>query len=217
MWLPDCFGSPTCCSLAIFSANATAWSYTLCSTRTRAGASQLWPVFSNTNQQARRMVASRSGTSAKIIFGDFPPNSRLMRLISSAAAWKTLRPARVEPVKLTMSTAGWLLIAAPTVGPSPFTKLKTPFGTPAASMTSAKIIVEIGATSLGFNTIVHPAAMAAPTFMMTCSKGQFHGVIIPTTPAGSRRMRAPGVSGSLRSSKSICFRPSIKPSILKRV
>ena len=54
-------------------------------------------------------------------------------------------------------------MASPTVGPSPFTILKTPAGTPAASNTSAKRIAFSGAISVGFNTIVHPAAKAGAT------------------------------------------------------
>ena len=42
------------------------------------------------------------------------------------AARATAIPARVDPVKETMSISGWAEIAAPTVAPSPFTKLKPP-------------------------------------------------------------------------------------------
>ena len=46
-----------------------------------------------------------------------------------------------------------------------------------------------GAISLGFSTIVQPAASAGATLHMIWFIGQFHGVISPHTPTGSRRMR----------------------------
>ena len=46
-----------------------------------------------------------------------------------------------------------------------------------------------GAISLGFSTIVQPAASAGATLHMIWFIGQFHGVIRPHTPTGSRRMR----------------------------
>jgi hypothetical protein len=57
-------------------------------------------------------------------------------------------PARVLPVNDTMSMLGVAGIAAPTVGPSPLTRLNTPLGTPAACRISAKISAEKGAISL---------------------------------------------------------------------
>ena len=51
-------------------------------------------------------------------------------------------------------------MATPTSGPRPLTRLNTPFGTPAACITSAKISAEIGANSDGFRIMVQPAAIA---------------------------------------------------------
>ena len=62
-----------------------------------------------------------------------------------------------------MSIFGWADIASPTEGPSPFIKLNTPLGTPASCRTSAKRIALNGAISVGFKTIVQPAARAGPT------------------------------------------------------
>ena len=70
----------------------------------------------------------------------------------------------------TMSTSGWLAIASPTTGPTPVTRLKTPFGSPASWMISARMNALIGATSLGFTTTVQPAASAGATlFAIWCS------------------------------------------------
>jgi hypothetical protein len=95
-----------------------------------------------------------------MMFGLLPPSSWHTRLTVWAAFFATSMPAGVEPVKDTMSTPGCELIAAPTVGPSPLTRLKTPGETPAASRISAKIRPEKGAISEGLMTIVQPVASA---------------------------------------------------------
>ena len=82
-------------------------------------------------------------------------------------------------------------MAWPTPGPSPLTRLKTPAGTPAAAMTSAKTTPLKGAISLGFSTMVQPAASAGRTFSVIWLIGQFHGVMNPQTPIGSRRIIVP--------------------------
>ena len=80
---------------------------------------------------------------------------------------------------------GWLEIAAPTSAPRPLTRLNTPAGTPAACMISAQMMAENGDSSDGFSTMVQPVASAGTTLQATWLIGQFHGVIIPTTPIGS--------------------------------
>ena len=120
---------------------------------------------------------------------DLPPSSCVTRFTVSAAAFATRMPARVEPVNDTMSISGCAAIAAPTFGPSPFTRLKTPAGTPAAWRISAMMIALSGAISVGFSTIVQPAASAGATLHMIWLTGQFHGVIRPQTPTGSRTIR----------------------------
>ena len=52
--------------------------------------------------------------------------------VFGADACATATPALVEPVKCIISISLCSDIAAPTTGPIPFTKLKTPAGTPAA-------------------------------------------------------------------------------------
>src|SRR5258707_3155640 len=99
-------------------------------------------------------------------------------------------PARVEPVNEIMSRPGCALIAAPTSGPSPLIRLKTPLGTPASWRISAKSKAEVGVYSDGFKTIVQPAASAGATLQVIWFRGQFQGVIIPTTPTASRTIIA---------------------------
>ncbi len=133
------------------------------------------------------------------MFGLLPPSSWATRLTVGAAFLATSMPARVEPVKETMSTSGWLDSAAPTPGPSPWTRLNTPAGTPAACMISAKICAENGATSDGFSTIVQPVASAGDTLQAIWLIGQFHGVIKPQTPIGSLTISvAPRCSSNLK-------------------
>ena len=81
------------------------------------------------------------------MLADLPPSSCATRLTVSAAAFATATPARVEPVNDIMSMPGCDDIAAPTVGPSPLTRLKTPAGTPASWSTSAISIAFSGAIS----------------------------------------------------------------------
>ena len=77
----------------------------------------------------------------------------------------TATPALVEPVKCIISISLCSDRAAPTMGPNPFTRLKTPGGTLAASRISANIIPQNGVISLGFNTMVQPEAIAEATLV----------------------------------------------------
>src|SRR5262249_60067059 len=111
------------------------------------------------------------------------------RFTLAAAAIATATPARVEPVNDIMSTPGCEEMASPTVGPSPFTRLKTPAGTPASSRIWAHRRPLSGAISLGLSTIVHPAASAGSTLQAIWLTGQFHGVIRPHPPIRSAPLR----------------------------
>ena len=66
--------------------------------------------------------------SSRRMLADLPPSSSDTGLMFSAASCMTRRPARVEPVKETMSTLGCAAMASPTTGPTPVTRLKTPGG-----------------------------------------------------------------------------------------
>src|SRR3546814_16913485 len=86
---------------------------------------------------------------------------------------------------LTISMPGCALIALPTVGPSPCTRLNTPAGTPAASRISAKLPALPGHSSEGLRIIVLPAASAGATLRAIWFSAQFPGAIMPTTPIDS--------------------------------
>ena len=51
--------------------------------------------------------------SSRMMLALLPPSSRVTLLTPGEASSLTLTPALVEPVKLTMSTSGWLLRTSP--------------------------------------------------------------------------------------------------------
>src|SRR5579884_1337726 len=104
----------------------------------------------------------------------------------SAADFITSLPTRVDPVNATLSTPGWLTMAAPATGPSPVTRFTTPAGTPASTINSIKRIADSEVFSAGFHTTVHPHASAGASFHDASSSGKFQGTMAPTTPTGSR-------------------------------
>ena len=61
---------------------------------------------------------------------------------------------------------------------------------PASSASAAKRRAESGVSSAGFSTTVLPAASAGPSFQAAIASGKFHGTIRPTTPTGSRTVKA---------------------------
>ena len=129
----------------------------------RVGALHDWPTLRMPAATAAGMARAKSA-SGRMTLGDLPPSSWATRLTVGAAACATSTPARVEPVIEIMSTSGCVASAAPTSGPSPLTRLNTPAGTPASCITSANSSALRGDSSLGFRTMVQPAASAGPTF-----------------------------------------------------
>ena len=188
-------GSPTTIPSATAFAASLASSCLVAGTSILEGALHDCPVLLNMCA-VPFVTALLKSASSKMIFADFPPNSWWTLLTVSAEPLATATPALVEPVKDIISILGWADIASPTEGPSPFTKLNTPFGTPASWRTSANRIALKGAISVGFRTIVQPAARAGPTLQEIWFIGQFQGVIIPTTPIGSFLMSAEPLTSS---------------------
>ena len=68
------------------------------------------------------------------------------------------RPVTTEPVKAILSMSMCEEIAAPVVDPNPGTTFTTPGGKPASTMRSQRARRLRGVSSLGFRTIVQPAA-----------------------------------------------------------
>ncbi len=67
--------------------------------------------------------------------------------------------------------------------------LTTPGGNPASAKSGASARHEHAACSAGFTTTVLPAASGAATFALNNDSGEFHGMITPITPMGSRRVK----------------------------
>src|SRR6266576_1144526 len=88
------------------------------------------------------------------------------------------------------------LARSPPSGPRPLIRLNTPLGTPASCRISAKINADVGVDSDGFRIMVQPAASAGATLQVIWFSGQFHGVIMPTPPTGSRTTTAEGSCSS---------------------
>ena len=180
---------------------AAASSMRAAGTSMRVGALHDWPELLHIDVRSRVMALGRSASS-RMMLADLPPSSWATRFTVGAAARATSTPARVEPVNDTMSTSGWADSGAPTLTPSPWTRLNTPAGTPASSRISAKTMAFKGATSDGFRTIVQPAARAGATLQAIWLSGQFHGVISAHTPIGSRTTSVVPISSSKSNSAS---------------
>ena len=136
----------------------------------RVSALHVWPEFRNALPTPSVTACSRLASS-RMTLGDLPPSSRATAFTDCEASSLTRLPARVEPVNDTMSMSGWPAIASPTTGPVPDTRLKTPAGSPTSSMISARMKALSGVTSLGFSTIVQPAARAGATLLAIWCSG----------------------------------------------
>ena len=97
-----------------------------------------------------------------------------------------VRPVATDPVNEMASTCGCLMSASPTTDPRPITRLKTPGGIPDAAMIFDSACAVPGTRSAGLNTTQLPYASAGAIFHAGMAIGKFHGVMIPTTPSGSR-------------------------------
>src|SRR5947209_14088539 len=111
------------------------------------------------------MASSRSA-SAKTMFGFFPPSSSETFLNNGAHASATLRPVTVPPVNEIVPIFGCAVIAEPTLGPAPWTILRTPFGKPALAQISQRRYAVIGVNSLGLAIAVFPTAIAGAIFQL---------------------------------------------------
>ena len=66
--------------------------------------------------------------------------------------------------------------------------MNTPGGNPASSTRRANSRVDAEVCSEGFTTTVFPVASAAARLKLRMNRGEFQGVMMPTTPTGSRRV-----------------------------
>jgi len=154
----------------------------------RDPALQVWPELPIMPVVAP-VTLSVSAASSSTMKALLPPSSRPTRLTVVAASFWICTPTGSEPVKLIISTSSWVESAVPITLPCPWIMLNTPAGTPAASMISARICAEKGASCGGLRIMVQPVASAGKTLTQVWFIGQFHGVMRAQTPMGSRRIR----------------------------
>src|SRR5207245_9503274 len=94
-------------------------------------------------------------------------------------------PTAVDPVNVILRTRGLEVTSPPIAAELPVRTLKTPFGIPARSPSSAIASAEYGVAVAGFRTMVQPAASAGPDLRVIMALGKFHGVIAAAAPTGS--------------------------------
>src|SRR5256886_2208878 len=141
---------------------------------TRLRAQQSWPALEKTALTALGMARARSA-SAKMTFGDFPPSSREMRVIVSAAAFMISMPVLVSPVNAIFPTPGWRTRAMPAVAPGPVTTFRAPAGTPASNaiMPSASAVSAVALA--GLSPAVLPTANAGAPFQEPVTRSFLRG------------------------------------------
>mmetsp|Transcript_23166 Transcript_23166/g.48050 ORF Transcript_23166/g.48050 Transcript_23166/m.48050 type:complete len:229 (-) Transcript_23166:492-1178(-) len=150
---------------------------------------QVWPEFLNLLLTAASTAVSMSASS-KTTNGAFPPNSNdILLTIPPSPHWECrILPTRVEPVNdiFFMSSSLHTTSPKPSLPPGPKgSTSKIPSSTPASLPNSLNAMAVIGVSSLGFKTLVQPAAIAGPTFLVIIASGKFHGVMKAQGPTGS--------------------------------
>src|SRR5215217_2277881 len=153
---------------------------------------QRWPAvpkpLKSAPSTARSSVASGITTS-----GFFPPSSRQadwpLRPVSSPIR----EPTADEPVNPTLSTSPSSSARsrpAKAVGPSLWTRLKTPPGTPPAWNSRARASPVAGAYSAGFHTTALPHRIAGTRYHDGTATGKLPAVMIAATPTGVRKVKS---------------------------
>jgi len=88
------------------------------------------------------------------------------------------------PVNAIRATSADAASALPVISPHPLTRLTTPGGQPASSMSETSRNIDSGVNSDGFNTQVFPKAMAEAICILASASGAFQGANKAATPAG---------------------------------
>ena len=101
------------------------------------------------------------------------------------------QPTSGDPVKVIMATSGWSTSGSPTARPDPVTTLSQPAGRPhSSSSRPARASADSGVWLAGLSTTGHPAAIAGATLWATRFSGKLNGLMAPTTPIGTRSVKA---------------------------
>ncbi len=103
----------------------------------------------------------------------------------SAACLSRMRPTSVEPVKVSLRTAGFSQNSLPTAeDEEDGTTLNTPAGMPARSASTPITMADSGVSAAGRATKEQPAANAGAALRVIIALGKFQGVIDAATPMG---------------------------------
>ena len=140
-------------------------------TKIRFGQMQAWPVFRNLTSDAPR-AAWAGSASGNTMNGACPPSSSDTRLICAAAPWASRLPTSVEPVKVSLRTAGLARNSSPTIlARSAVTRFTTPAGIPTSCRMRNTSTAHNGVCCAGLSTTVQPAARAGPIFLVSMEIG----------------------------------------------
>src|SRR5262249_48354317 len=112
--------------------------------------------------------------------GALPPSSSEIFFTVPAHCAINSFPTSVDPVKDSLRTVGFDVGSPPISVADPVMTLKTPFGSPARSASSARASAENGVCDAGFKTTVQPDAIAGPALRVIMASGKFHGVMHAT-------------------------------------
>ena len=114
----------------------------------------------------------------------FPPSSSVTGVTPFAALAMTFLPVAIDPVKTILSMPSWLVSSAPSSSP-PDTTLTRPAGNTSLNNSTIRKVLS-GVNGDGLITTVFPVRMPGTMCQIAMISGQFHGVIEPTTPSGTR-------------------------------
>src|SRR3954469_21639473 len=132
------------------------------------------------------MEALATSASPKTMFGDLPPSSSVEPMNRDAVEEAMRAPVAVLPVNEILARRRSSTSAAPASAPKPVTTLMTPGGKPAWSASAARRSTVAEVYSDGLMTMVLPVAREGASLLVVSVSGEFHGVMAPTTPSGSR-------------------------------
>ncbi len=140
-------------------------------TKIRFGEMHACPVFRNFTSDTPRAACAGSA-SPNTMNGAWPPSSSDTRLIWAAAPWASCLPILVEPVKVSLRTAGLARNSSPTIRAcAAVTRLTTPAGTPTSCRIRNTSTAHSGVCLAGLSTAVQPAARAGPSLRVSMEIG----------------------------------------------
>ncbi len=148
---------------------------------------QVWPAAAKM-PATTPIAALATLASSKTMLGDLPPSSSVEPMNRHAVAAAMREPVAVLPVNEIFASSGWSTRACPASAPNPVTTLTAPGGKPASTTSSASRSTVAEVYSDGLITTVLPAHSAGASLLVVSVSGEFHGVIAPTTPSGSREV-----------------------------